>query len=58
MWINPQVDGFTDWSVVKFELQIIDGYGAIIINDAIHPQAKDVSNGLVGWWNNKLSGVC
>ena len=55
MWINPQIDGFANRCVVEFELQVIDGYAAVIINNAVHAQAKDVFNGLIGWRNNKLS---
>src|SRR3989338_1769244 len=45
--MDSQVDGFTNRRVIELQLQVINRYGSVIIDHAIHPEAKDVLDGCV-----------
>ena len=40
--MNAQSYPFPDGRVVEFQLQIVDRDRAVVVNDPVHPEAKDV----------------
>ena len=43
--MNAQSYPFPDGRVVEFQLQIVDRDRAVVVNDPVHPEAKDVFKG-------------